>query len=362
MLPHSRKILVQFKHRERFGMACSVSKPIRSYLATLQIGCLEVVLVAFLLLLVMPFSSWAVGGKVDFNQMNEAQERMLMYPSLVSADDYRQGTIEQRKINVSALFRGENQSTAARQAQTHGRRLPQPKAGGPRWRPKIGLLFASGFAPARAAQVLHQAAPAIMAGFNYLYLGPDQLQTVLNGFRYRQALANPVAVAAFLAEYPGSRYLIFLDRVVLPARFPGFVGLDCFVVDGYANRRLPGRRVQELVAGPGQIDQALGRCLYQAVGLLRPVVAAARPQGKIFLVQGTLVYLNVGLLSGLKSGQELEILAPGRVITDPRTGQPVGQVPGPAHGRIRIVRGFGYDLAEARLLAGGARMGDLVEW
>ncbi len=337
-------------------------EPVANCLYALFFARLLLSVLALLLCVGQPAGRARAGEKFDFSQMNEAQERLLLYPSLVSADDYRKGAIAQRKINVSALFRGESGAEAAKKSAAYHQRLQRAAAPVTSWRPKAGILFAAGFAPQRAARALLQAAPAIMAGFNFVYLDPTQLQAVLKGFRYRQALNNPVAVASFLAEYPGSRYLFFLDRVHLPAGYPGFVELDFFVVDGYDGNRFPGRRAREAVTAPWQIDQALGRCLYQAVSLLQPVVRAARPQGRVFLVQGNIAYLNVGFLSGLRPGQELEVLAPAREIRDPRTGLPVGRVAGPAHGRIKIIRGFGFDLAEARLLAGGVRMGDIVEW
>ena len=334
------------------------------------------VLSLLLLLLLLIWGS-SGGGKLvlaadkfDFTQMNEARERMIMTPNLVSGDDFRKGQIEQRRINISALFRdneGEGKVQKSRQDDYEARlrRLERKlgQGGGTAvWRPKAGILFGPGFAPLSAADAILRAAPTVMAQLGFIYLDPSQLQAVINNFRYRQALNNPLAVAAFLSEYPGSRYLFFLEGVRLPWAFPGRVELHFFVVDGYAGRQFPRRMVFENVTAAWQVDQALGRCLYQALSLLKPVVVQSRPQGKIFLVQGNMVYLNVGRLSGLRPGQELEVMGPGHQVVDPRTGLSAGYVSGRPHGRIKIIRGFGYDLAEARLLAGTARMGDLVEW
>ncbi len=312
-------------------------------------------------------------GDVDFNNLTPAQERMLtMSPSLISGDDFRKGQIEQRSFNISAMLRGDKEKGASPEKQKQDdyekrlRRLEQQVgANGSvagRWRPKAGLLFASGFAPPRAAQALLRAAPSVMASLGYIYLDPVQLQAVLNNFRYREALNNPVAVATFLGEYPGSRYLFFLEEAHLPMTFPGNVELSFFVVDSYAGTRFPRRTVREKVTAAWQIDQAMGRCLYQALNLLRPVVSQARPQGKVFLVQGAMAYLNVGYLSGLTPGRELEVLTPGHVVVDPRTGMRAGYVAGQPRGRIKILRNFGFDYAEARIVSGRVMMGDLVEW
>jgi hypothetical protein len=308
----------------------------------------------------------------DFNKLTPAEERMLtMSPTLVSGDDFRKGQIEQRSFNISSMIRDDKEGSVSPEKKKQDeyekrlRRLEQQlgqKGAAGRWRPKAGLLFSAGFVPPQAAQALLKAAPTVMASLGYIYLDPSQLQAVLNNFRYRQALNNPVAVARFLGEYPGSRYLFFLEGARLPAAFPGRVELNFFVVDGYAGTRFPNRVVAENVTAAWQIDQALGRCLYQALNLLRPVVSQARPQGKVFLVQGPMVYLNVGQLSGLMPGRELEVLAPGHVVVDPRTGMRAGYVAGQPRGRIKILRNFGYDYAEARIVAGQVMMGDLVEW
>ncbi len=326
---------------------------------------------ALILLFIFSAAGWA--GGFDFDKMTPAEQKMItMSPSLVSGDDFRKGQIEQRTFNISAMIRGEKEGASSPEKQKQDdyekrlRRLEQQVGAGggqtvPRWRPKAGILFAAGFAPSRAAQALLKAAPTVMASLGYIYLDPAQLQTVLNNFRYRQALNNPVAVAAFLGEYPGSRYLFFLEGARLPSAFPGAVELSFFVVDSYAGTRFPRRVVRENVTAAWQIDQALGRCLYQALSLLKPVVAQARPQGKVFLVQGPMVYLNVGHLSGFQPGRELTVLAPGHVVVDPRTGMRAGYVAGQLRGRIKILRNFGFDYAEARIISGQAMMGDLVE-
>jgi len=325
-----------------------------------------------MLILLAGSGSVRAADKFDFNKLTPAEERMLtLSPTLVSGDDFRKGQIEQRSFNISSMIRGDNEKAGSPEKQKQDeyekrlRRLEQQMGkgnGAVRWRPKAGILFSAGFTPPRAAQALLRAAPTVMASQGYIYLDPPQLQAVLNNFRYREALNNPVAVARFLGEYPGSRYLFFLQGARLPMAFPGAVELSFFVVDGYAGTQFPQRVVRENVTAAWQIDQALGRCLYQALSLLQPVVSQARPQGKVFLVQGPMVYLNVGYLSGLRPGRELEVLAPGHVVVDPRTGMRAGYVAGQPRGRIRILRNFGFDYAEAQVVRGQVMMGDLVEW
>ncbi|MBN2809849.1 MAG: hypothetical protein JXR80_10190 [Deltaproteobacteria bacterium] len=317
-------------------------------------------------------SALAAADDFDFNKISAAQERQILHPYLVSADDYRESQVEQRSFNLNELLRGDDVAAGAtRQQDDYERRLLQLEqrvgqgfnsAGGHDvLRSKVGILFAAGFAPALSAEALLRTAPTVMAGQGFVYLEPAQLQTVLNNFRYRQALNNPQVIASFLSEYPGSRYLLFLEGSRLPQFLPGLVELSFFVVDGYTGSRYPLQHLREGVTAAWQIEQALGRCLYNALAFVKTISSRVKPQGKIFLTQGRMLYLNIGCLSGLKPGQELEVLAPGRMITDPRTGLPAGFIAGSPRGRIRVVKGFGYDLAEAQLVAGQAMMGDLVE-
>jgi len=310
--------------------------------------------------------------KFDFNNLSESQERQIMYPSLTSADDYRQGQVEQRTINLNEIFRGgEGGELSLRQRHEYEKRLRRLEQRGLNHerslevnralrRGKVGMLFAPGLNSPAAATLLSKA-PELMLAQGFIYFEPSQLQPVLNNFRYRQALQNPEAIASFLSEYPGCRYLLFIQKLRLPAGFPGVVELDGFVVDGYAGQRYSLRTARENANAPGQVETALARALQQYLGALQNLVAGGGFQGKIFLVQGPRLYLNVGLLSGLVAGQELEVLSQPRTIYDPRTGLAAGMVPGIPCGRIRLLRGFGYDLAEAELLAGQARTGDLIE-
>ncbi|MBN2706967.1 MAG: hypothetical protein JXR89_11065, partial [Deltaproteobacteria bacterium] len=283
--------------------------------------------------------------KFDFNKLSESQERQIMYPSLTSADDYRQGQVEQRTINLNEILRGEVEGEpSSRQRQDYEKRLRRLEqqgrssgrtlsANGALRRGKVGILFASGL-NSPAAEALLRWAPELMAAQGFIYLDPSQLQPVLNNFRYRQALRNPVAIASFLSEYPGCRYLLFIQNLSLPGGFPGVVELAGFVVDGYAGQTYSLRPARESVNVPGQVEAALGRTLQQFLGALQNLVAGGSFQGKIFLVQGPRLYLNIGLLSGLVAGQELEVLSQSRTIYDPRTGLATGMVPGFPCGRI----------------------------
>lgn len=322
------------------------------------IGCL------FLCLAIFPAApGWSAEG-FDFNQMTETQERQLMFPYLVSADDFREEGVEARAINLNSMLRGEDPELARRKNEYEQRlrRLEQGYGKRPQsfLRHKVGLLYARGNFPSQWSRALLQAAPDVMAGNGFVYLGPEFLQPVLAGFRPAPGKSHdPRALAGYLADYPGARYLLFLQGARM---LPGAtIALDYFWVDAYAGIQFPQRSVTAYCPDSRQYQMALGNCLNQIVAAQRSLAQGSAVQGRVFQVKGGLVYLNIGVLSGLRAGQTLEVLSPAQPVYDPRSGVVVGLAAGRPCGRLRVIQGFGYDLAEARLEAGWARTGDLVE-
>ncbi|MBN2706389.1 MAG: hypothetical protein JXR89_08115, partial [Deltaproteobacteria bacterium] len=165
--------------------------------------------------------------QVDFNNLSPAQERQLMFPYLVSADDYREGKVEQRSFNLNQMLRGDEKPAKEASAyEKRLRRLEQSLAAGrtpAARRHKVGMLFAAGGFPPAWGEALLRVAPQVMAARGFVYLAPQTLEAVLSGFRYRRQLADPRALAAFLGEYPGSRYLLFLEGATVNQARPGLV-------------------------------------------------------------------------------------------------------------------------------------------
>lgn len=85
-------------------------------------------------------------------------------------------------------------------------------------------------------------------------------------------------------------------------------------------------------------------------------------EGRIAVVKGDRIYLNVGRLSGLQMGDILKVSDEGEDIYDPQTGNFVGKVPGRLKGTLEVVSYFGQDGSIAIIHSGsGFKENDRVE-
>lgn len=85
-------------------------------------------------------------------------------------------------------------------------------------------------------------------------------------------------------------------------------------------------------------------------------------QGRVALVNGDRVYLNVGRLSGLEVGDLLKVSDKGEEVFDPETGMSIGAIPGKLKGTLEIISYFGQDGSIAVVHSGaGFKENDQVE-
>lgn len=104
----------------------------------------------------------------------------------------------------------------------------------------------------------------------------------------------------------------------------------------------------------------------QAVANIFPVLHAYLAQmkwtGRIALIKGDRVYLNVGRLSGLQLGDLLKVSEDGDEIFDPDSGDSLGKAPGQMKGTLEIISYFGQDGAVSVVHSGsGFQENDNVE-
>jgi len=306
--------------------------------------------------------------KFDFNTMTDAQQRMIFSPQLVSGDDIREGKIAQRKLNISEMMRGEDKSGAAG-GSSYDKRLASLEkqvyggraAAGTGLRPKAGIMFAAVIPRHPAIDAVLPRVPRILYQAGLVPVSTDRLQSVLNNFRYRSQLRNPLQISRFLAEYPGARYLFFLQSIVFPHSYPGRLDFSYCLADGIGGRIYPTTTLERVVRGPGELTPALHSCLVEMASRAADQARAVPWQGKVFLVQGRMAYISSGRFSGLVQGQRLQVNGPSKPVRDPRTGMIVGSVPGPPKAQLQVQRFFGDDLAETVIIAGmGVQIGDTV--
>jgi TolB-like protein len=85
-------------------------------------------------------------------------------------------------------------------------------------------------------------------------------------------------------------------------------------------------------------------------------------EGRIAVINGDRVYLNVGRISGLNIGDILRVSDEGEEVFDPQTGSYIGKVTGRTKGTLEVVSYFGQDGAIAVVHSGaGFKENDRVE-
>lgn len=85
-------------------------------------------------------------------------------------------------------------------------------------------------------------------------------------------------------------------------------------------------------------------------------------EGRIAVINGDRVYLNVGRISGLNIGDILKVTEEGDEVFDPQTGSYIGKVTGRIKGTLEVVSYFGQDGAIAIVHSGaGFKENDRVE-
>lgn len=85
-------------------------------------------------------------------------------------------------------------------------------------------------------------------------------------------------------------------------------------------------------------------------------------EGRVALVNGDRIFLNVGKISGLQVGDILKVSEEGDEIYDPQTGNYIGKSPGRMKGTLEVVSYFGQDGAISIIHSGsGFKEDDRIE-
>lgn len=85
-------------------------------------------------------------------------------------------------------------------------------------------------------------------------------------------------------------------------------------------------------------------------------------EGRIAMISGDRIFLNVGRLSGLQIGDIIKVSDEGDEVYDPQSGNFIGRVPGRLKGTLEVVSYFGQDGAIAVIHSGaGFKENDKIE-
>ncbi|GIL21258.1 MAG: hypothetical protein BroJett041_23720 [Candidatus Jettenia caeni] len=85
-------------------------------------------------------------------------------------------------------------------------------------------------------------------------------------------------------------------------------------------------------------------------------------EGRIAMISGDRIFLNVGRISGLQIGDIVKVSDDGDEVYDPQSGNYIGRVPGRLKGTLEVVSYFGQDGAIAVIHSGaGFKENDKIE-
>jgi hypothetical protein len=114
-----------------------------------------------------------------------------------------------------------------------------------------------------------------------------------------------------------------------------------------------------------KIEEELLQLLKESMTEMSQVAGRLGWEGRVALIQGNKVYLNVGEKSGLRVGDLLRVSQLGDEVYDPQSGKWIGRTPGRMKGTVEVVGFFGEDGAIAVIHSGGGfQVNDRVqvEW
>gem|GEM_PF-2118610 len=322
---------------------------------------------------------------------HEWEEQVVANPWMVSSDYFRQKE-EGGGFDIGEWLQGRKE-LKAKQEETQKRLAELEKAaeGGQAasQEPEKGpspLVVATQLAPAptapaearlsqtprfKAALVIlpevYQAAPDMkaalleavrsqFAGHSQVFLvPPEEAEEVLIQQGLVVSPKNMAKIARTLGIYPAARLVVFVDKLTLHRKREKVDGsLDYTVVDGFSGRSITkGEEIGSASSGPGGEGQVLEELVAHIVLSLEKRADKYAWLSRVAMVEGKRIYLSAGEASGLKPGDILAVYGPGREIIHPVAKVSMGFQRGDYKGKVKVLRLFGRDAAEATLVAAG---------
>ena len=117
-----------------------------------------------------------------------------------------------------------------------------------------------------------------------------------------------------------------------------------------------------LRSNPEVIRQLTAETFVEFVPAILGSLSKMNWEGRIAMVNGDRIFLNVGKISGLQIGEVLKVSEDGEEVYDPQSGNYIGRVAGRLKGTLEVVSYFGKDGAIAIVHSGaGFKENDRVE-
>jgi hypothetical protein len=139
--------------------------------------------------------------------------------------------------------------------------------------------------------------------------------------------------------------------------------LEYAVLDGFSGRSITtGQATGSASSGPDGTVKVMGELVSSVVEALEKKAAQYDWYARVAMVEGKEIYLTAGAASGLKVGDILSVYGPGKEIVHPVAKVSMGFQRGPYKGKVKVLKLFGRDAAEASLVSGKGKIegNDLV--
>jgi hypothetical protein len=290
------------------------------------------------------------------------EERIVDNPWMVSSDYFRQKD-HSDTVNLNEWWKG-RKKLEAKQEETEKRLARLEKAAKKEktepseiLRLKVALVILPGVYRAALdmkVALLDAVGSQFTGQSRVLLVGPEEVEEMLIHQGLVVSPENKAKIARALGIYPAARLVVFVDKLALHRdgeRVEG--GLDYTIVDAFSGRSInQGEDIGSASSGPDGQNQVLQELVARIALTLEKGVAGYAWLSRVAMVEGKNVYVSAGGATGLKPGDILEVCGPGREIIHPVAKASMGFQPGPYKGKIKVLKLFGRDAAEATLIAG----------
>ena len=213
---------------------------------------------------------------------------------------------------------------------------------------KIGFIMDKEKIAPDTVQKILQTLPAAAQNLPVISADREKIEEVMSRSACPQR--DLQCLSAALSLYPGVRMLILIESFDLPKDKSGNIKTRIGVVDAGLLFRYPTMEINLPLAGKDP-DAAIAAILHEVLDFAVKKSQIMPWFCRAFSSDKGEWYISAGSITGLKTGQELRIISPGKVIQSP-IGMPAGWIPGEVKGQVAVKQLFGEDFAVCTLKTG----------
>ncbi|MFP4348614.1 MAG: hypothetical protein ACLFQY_10045 [Desulfococcaceae bacterium] len=215
---------------------------------------------------------------------------------------------------------------------------------------KVGVVVDGQGMAAGVPERISESVSVGVRGLPVVIADQDKVREVMTRAQCSNA-RDLLCLSRALGLYPGVRMLVLVESADLPDRIPGTVTVRMAVVDTGLLFRYPMMEAAVPVDSAAAVDTALAGAVQRALAFAVDKSQVMPWFCRAFAFEDQTWFITAGGRTGLKPGDQLRVLSPGKVVKSP-TGMPAGWLPGEPKGRIRVDQLFGADFAACSLVDG----------